>query len=478
MINLSQNQYCNNLTYALIFSFFLAILFFLTLGRNNSSPVSKYIFILYGIFVMPRLLMMVFSPELVVFPFEGINISQINAGMTLFLFSTIALFFGLIIGEKVLPPNLISISKQKILPRYIFIIFISALTIEIFLNFILQQNTFNLDRRLNNYHFFFEILRFFSATDVILFASLIYFFTDKARQASWAWVILSYLSISIVFSMSVLGGSRSGSLRLLQQFIAIYLVVYKFKTISFKSAAVFFTFIFLFSIISWPLGSLVRNSILYNKDHQWEASKISTDIKDYVERDKNEISSQNFGVAAQILNRLSIVDYAILLPYASKNREAFQKFSSPEYIFKSTANAILPGNPFSDSLLSTSRSINIIFRGASEKVVLSSGYFSEFWTSFSLFFLLFGFFSVGIHFLIGLFLHVGYVCISKIKSNYVVPMLVFYTYLCPGLILFTMGIDHTIQTFLVLSIQFFIFFGIYKSLLFFSSTYQFYKSKC
>lgn len=426
---------------------------------------------------MPRLVMMVFFPELVVFPFESFSISQINAGMTLFLFSTIALFFGLIVGEKFLPPNLISISQQKILPRYIFIIFISALTVEIFLNFIVQQTAFNLGHKLSNHHFFFEILRFFSATDIILFASLIYFFTDKARQASWAWVILIYLSISIVFFLSVLGGSRSGSLRILQEFIVIYLVVYKFKTIPFKSAALFSTFIFLFSLVSWPLGTLVRNSILSNNDHQWEASRISSHVKDYVNHDKDEISPQNHDAAVKILNRLSIIDYAILLPYASKNEDAFQKFSSPEYIFKSTANAILPGNPFSDALLSTSRSINIIFRGASEKVVLSSGYFSEFWTSFSLFFLFFGFFSIGIHFLIGLFLHVGYVCISKIKSNFVVPILVFYTYLCPGLILFTMGIDHTIQTFLILSIQFFIFFGIYKSLLFFSSTYQFYKSK-
>jgi hypothetical protein len=245
------------------------------------------------------------------------------------------------------------------------------------------------------------------------------------------------------------------------EFFAIYFVVNKTVKLNVKLIFGFLSFLLISSFVVFPLGNFARNAIHNSGGHSVKTAveKSTSDLPQYHKPPEALSLTSSLG---NILNRLSLVDYAILLPAIPRDKVLLEKYTDVKYIIKSSINSITPGTPFHEAPLSTSRAINIIYRGVPEDFVLTHGYFTEFWTSFALFFLMFGLLGIPLHFLIGLALLSGYSYISKMKHNYVSFMLIYYVLLVPSLFLFTMGIDHSILTFVALSIQLFTLFILYK----------------
>jgi len=77
---------------------------------------------------------------------------------------------------------------------------------------------------------------------------------------------------------------------------------------------------------------------------------------------------------------MGVLDYAIQITTEPGDSIALAKYMNFSYMAKSIVNSALPGMPYLEAPLSTSRVINIIYRNYDERHVLNSGYFSEYWT--------------------------------------------------------------------------------------------------
>lgn len=90
-----------------------------------------------------------------------------------------------------------------------------------------------------------------------------------------------------------------------------------------------------------------------------------------------------------ILDRLGIMDYAILAVVKLKNVARVQHYFSMSYLFKSIANMVLPGTPYKEAELRTSRTMLIFFgQGDEESALLRFN--SEPWTAWGAAILHFG----------------------------------------------------------------------------------------
>ena len=460
---LKPDIHSNHLTHFLSFFIGFTVLIFMLFNRSNISPLTSYISVLYSVFVIPRLLMLSYMPNAVKFPFAEVTVDQVNNGLVIFLFSTIMLYFGLLYGAKLWPPSKEEKINKEISLKSIVSFFIISCIVEIFLNHFIGLSPYLNSRDSSIYNNLFQLLRASFSIDFAVFVSLILFFGNEQRLKSKKWLIFTCISVILFLVNTSISGSRGATFRLLMEFLAIYIVVKKTVNLRKNVVFVFLAFILVSSPVTYSIGNVARNIMVLGG----YSEKLLT--HEVFDEQANSADSSKINVGflpsvENILNRLCIVDYAILLPYVPRDEIALKKYITVEYIIKSSINSILPGSPYSEASLSTSRAINIIYRGYLEEFVSLHGYFSEFWTSFALFFLMFGLLSIPLHFFIGLFLQFSYSYFSKIKSNISSLMGIYYLFSVPSLILFTMGIDHTVLTFTVAYIQLFTFIIIYKIL--------------
>ena len=460
---LETNKYCDNFTRLLSIGIVLNLIFFLKLNENTkiNTPLISYISFLYSIFVLPRLFMLSYMPDFVKFPFEDITSTIINKGLVIFLLTTVMLYLGIFFGAKIWPQKKYLQEDGVFSFKAVSIILIINLMVVGFLNYFLEMSPYLHSVNSFEHNNFIQILKCFFSLDTVMFLTLTIFFSNQKHHNDGKWLFLTCITIFLFWIDSTLSGSRGGSLRILMQFIVVYLIVNK----AYLKERIVFFFLFLIiciSPITYNFGDYARKTI--NTTQNFNPRLVVKNIYYSESYYDNSSSLKSFEA---IFNRLSIVDYAILLPYTPRNESLLKKYVSWEYIFKSTINSIYPGTLFQEAPLSTARAINVIYRKYTENFVLSNGYFSEFWTSFALLFFLFGLLVIPIHFFIGLGLQFGYTFFSKMKYNYNIFLLASYLYLAPIFILFTMGIDHTIQSILVVFFQSLSFFLIYKLATFF-----------
>ena len=462
---LETNKYCDNFTRLLSFGIVLNLIFFLKLNENTkiNTPLISYISFLYSIFVLPRLFMLSYMPDFVKFPFEDITSTIINKGLVIFLLTTVMLYLGIFFGAKIWPQKKYLQEDGVFSFKAVSIILIINLMVVGFLNYFLEMSPYLHSVNSFEHNNFIQILKCFFSLDTVMFLTLTIFFSNQKHHNDGKWLFLTCIIIFLFWIDSTLSGSRGGSLKILMQFIVVYLVVNK---VYLKERIVFF-FLFLIiciSPITYNFGDYARKTIITTQNFN---PKLMVKNIYYSESYYDNSSSLK-----GIFNRLSIVDYAILLPYTPRNESLLKKYVSWEYIFKSTINSIYPGTLFQEAPLSTSRVINIIFRGYSESYVLSNGYFSEFWTSFALLFIIVGLLVIPIHFLIGLALQFGYTFLTRVNYKFGVILAASFLFIVPILTVFTMGIDHSIQTLLIVSCQTISFFSIYKLAVFFINIFK------
>lgn len=445
------------------------ILLFLFLSGSNISSLIKYISVLYLVFVMPRLLMLLYAPEYISSSFEFNNVYQISRGLFIFLTSTSMLFFGLFIGHKLFYSSETKhIDKNmRLLP--VAIIFLLTFGVQFFFSFYVGLSPYvksitDSNKPIN------DILALLFSLDIISWLILIFVFTSQSRMHSKAWTVLLYLSLFLYMVFSALIGSRGSPIKIFLEAIAIFIITSGSLFLNRKKIVIFFCFLSFFSIFIFPLGNFFRVKLI----------DPTVTYDDFVNSSSYSINKIGQGnkitystIMPMIANRLSApFDSAILLPYSKKNDLEFEAYINHKYILKSTLNYLLPGVPYPEASISTSRLINHIYRGVSIEHIKNFGYFSEYWTSYALLFLMFGFISIFIHFLIGFLLEFFYEVISCTRIVNPSWLLSFYLPMIPPLILFSMGIDHTISTIFILSIQIFFTLVIYNLLMLWLSLFK------
>jgi hypothetical protein len=147
--------------------------------------------------------------------------------------------------------------------------------------------------------------------------------------------------------------------------------------------------LFTLSIATFPLGTAIRDKIVSTSRLNLSNYVLNSNTDNLNVFSKN----QNYKNTSLMLDRIGIIEYAILIPFAPYDSVKMRHFINFTYIAKSLFNTLLLGNIFHEAPLFTSRAINQILRGYPIEYPQSHGYFRECWTYFALLFLFVWFFS-------------------------------------------------------------------------------------
>jgi hypothetical protein len=153
-----------------------------------------------------------------------------------------------------------------------------------------------------------------------------------------------------------------------------------------------------------------------------------------------------------VANRFGVVDYEILVLTQEPDFQAKKRFINLPYITKSIVNALVPGEPYQDATLSTSRLVTVLYRGFTEEYVKTHGYFSEYYTPWGIFFLLFGWWGglAGL-FVSGFLIHGLYIFIVRYSGKFSLHLGSLYLLTVPLLFYGNSGIDHWISNSIILA---------------------------
>jgi hypothetical protein len=275
--------------------------------------------------------------------------------------------------------------------------------------------------------------------------------TPKRRLQLLALISCIYLAASIS------GGSRSGLMRLLIFSLVIALALEVKVKIKWKTIVTYFGILIAGCLVVFVLATHVRLKLA-------SAEYLSMNGAPLIEApvakpDSTAQSSMGIhpdlakalarGVFSEIASRLAVPFFsAIQITAHETNNVARQRYFTIDYTIKSVANN-LPGTPFPEAQIGTSRLFGVIYRWQTEEQVLQHGYFSEFYTAWGLSYLFFGrlggLFALALS---GFMLAFTFVFVYKYRQEY--PALQLWAlFILPGSILFTQGLDHTMWLWMV-----------------------------
>lgn len=465
--------------YTLILSSSLGLMFIISIkiAKQDLFAHIAMISILFMLFAFPRTLTYLFAPELVVLPFDqNIEVNAINEGILFVTIGTALLLAGMFAAENVIKGKKKQEGQQLIRTLdypllSLCIIFVITVAIELYGTVWLGVSSYGkLRADIGNTQF--QILKVLFALDTLFFVVLGIVVIEKAyTKKTWlALIVIVFFAYAIY---SALTGSRGTGMRSLLVVSAIFLATMgNFRPRLIPTLAMM-TVIVLTGLASWQIATSIRSSIAAK--HYNYLINVSVEAKDVSEESGAPIRTSNTaefinktnasGVTkdvsggasqfiARVLNRMGVIDYAIQITSQPGDPKALEKYMNFKYIAKSIANSALPGLPFSEASLSTSRVINIIYRGYEEKFVLNSGYFSEFWTIWGLAYIFFGWWGGVIGLLLsGFVLHAAYIKGANLCGKYSVYYKATFLFVVTPTVCFSMGIDHSIITILTLSLQ-------------------------
>jgi len=443
-----ENDYSNKYTIILDVLIVIIVIIFNNLKKEKRSNIVSYISLLYLIFVFPRLLSYIYLHKYIRLPFDKFDNEIINSGLEIFLLSTLALYIGCTCSKLVYKNH---IGKNQELTGSlssvgIVITGILILALEIFVNQLFQYSTYilNVNVKFNTLIQIFKT--FISFETYILLILIIYYhnFYQKRNTNNFLFILLIFYLIFIVYCL--ISGTRGAGVRTALELIAIFLVLEWIQKDHKNYITSIFFILAIITIISFPLGNEIRNNI-----SEKQRTIIDLNIKD-INTKLNK--TQYTETTSLILDRIGIIDYAVLIPYGYVNVTNKEKILNLTYIYKSTINTFLPGNPYSEAPLISSRAINVIYRNFDYDYPLTHGYFSEYWTSSALLFILFGAISIPAHFIIGFIIELGMTLLQRSSFEFSIPLQILYLFLLPFHIIFSMGIEHTLLTIVVVALQF------------------------
>lgn len=440
-----------------VLSFLLGMLFVVAIALSKDSifPHVAMATALFLVYVFPRILTYIFAPEIVAFPFgAGMTILRMNASMTYVLAGTAMLLVGMFVSNALMPEE--KNEKQKgfalsIPLRHMLAVFIFIAAFELFVTQYLGVSAYG-KLQADKYNTVLQLMKALFSLDTFVFVALCVFFLEKKYKAlNWQIFIVILLLFYGVFV--AWGGSRGFAIRVAWIIFGAFLVAHVVTRINAKHLLIMFLMIMIAGGVSYKFATIKRINLV--EQHRFDVDPPTTDklAKHFAQEKKtfNELGIST--VLAQVLNRLAILDFVLVLPEQPANIAAMEKYMTLPYAGYSILN-VLPGTPFPEAKLSTSRVPSIIYRGFSEEYVLTHGYFSEYWTMWILALLMAGWwYGLIVIFGIGLTLQTLFTKADSVSVLYGAYFKCFLLVFALPLVYFSMGIDHTFLSLLSGALQ-------------------------
>lgn len=441
-------------------------LFMVALAKSNGGLfVQTEIFALLSLlYIFPRLLMYLTNPAQVVFPIDidldgrAIDRAMVwilaGAGLMLLGFVLAEVQFGKVCAkwkarpQKEAPPDLTALVGVTTF----------VLAIEIIISFVFGVSPYvDAPDRVKEaspiWHLFAQGFRVAFSFEMALLAVVGWALSGDIKKKPA--LLLVSTAVLVYLAITVFSGSRSGLLRVAM--IAAVSAMVAHGNFRFRVSRLIIAVVLMFSV-SVP-GYLVATK--YRMD-VWKSSvSEASDAKEIRARDMEanvEHLKSPKVLLAIIANRLGVIDYAIIVLNREGAKEATARYMNLSYISKNIVNLLLPGEPFPEASLNTSRVFTIVYRGDRESSLRSRDYFSEFWTGWGVAYVLFG--TVGglaALFFVAFFLHEG-LCLIRLSSvRHKARFESCYTLVAPPMVYLSMGVDHSIVTFIFMMAQMAIF---------------------
>jgi hypothetical protein len=212
------------------------------------------------------------------------------------------------------------------------------------------------------------------------------------------------------------------------------------------------------SFLLYPLATQIRINLAPGFDYLPKddslTKKIVLQFRSKNTKDGLELYRNFESFFSTTINKLGIVDFAILTLSQDADPDAKARFMNLSYNTKSIINALVPGDIFPDATVNTSRLVTVLYRGFSEKYVKTHGYFSEFYTPWGIFFLLFGWWKGLLMLsLSSFFIHSVYWVVQSFFGRYRYYFAALSLLTFSGLFFGNMGIDHWISNSILLFVS-------------------------
>lgn len=423
----------------------------------TQSAVMAGFFLLY---IMSGLALYLICPEMVVFPFgPEISSHQINAALFYMLIGSVLIYAGFWAAEIIskpfqTPPN----SPEP--PSYksnsiLAVVLISLFSASFAMNF-LGFSMFGPIIK-GKYNALLQLMLSIFNIDVVVFLGCASFLIKKHIGKRDVFMIALLAAIYCIFF--IFSGSRGISLRFETFIITILLCKQGNFKITLKYAVVFIAFLLL-SFCTFPFATQQRMDksaqIRRNLGQQvqvvsfWERNDVHSGTTSHT---SDQCNSKVFSLEkgktlfASVINRMSLMNYATLILSVEPDPLAKATFMNLTYAAKNIVNLLVPGVIFKDAELNTSRLISVLYRGISETYVKNSGYNSEFYTPWGIFFLIFGWWNgLLMLFFAGVCVQLTYLLIMRFGRKYRHHIGALCLLIFSNLFYSNMGIDHWIAT--------------------------------
>lgn len=452
---LGHSSLSDNATIVLDLILTSTLLFFNTVKKNHRSSVGIFVAIMFCIFVFPRLISYIYIPDLISLPFPAkVDVRTINKGLLLLTLSTLMLYGGFYSAKLFNKKETLKIKNFSFSPFSIFFVGSLIFILDSSLNYFFTKS-YLISSPKSEFNSILQIIKAFVSFDTFFFAILCFILLrrspieNKNLSSLYFKLIIFFFILLEVYCF--FSGSRGGFVRVLIELFAIFIVL-KNNFFYKENAAILTIIVLIFlSLITFPIANSIRNKIVLPNEILLPNALLDRSVLE----PRIFAKSENYRNTKLIFDRLGIVDYAILIPFSAYDREKMDYFVNFKYLVKSTINTFLPGVIFTEAPLPISRAINSIFRGYSIDFPLKNGYFSEYWTSFALLFLMFGFLTLPMHFALGFLMEYFYLLIENSRFLYNQFYSALYLFTIPFLVIFTMGFEHTLLTITVVLFQFY-----------------------
>lgn len=459
------------------------LIVFLYWADNRSKPCVIILVLFTGVFFLPRLITYLLLPsELIEFPFEsGFYHGDLNRALSFILIGNFLLVAGLIVGTRVFPTKTmpepddeslqpggrLAFTRGAILGTWIIVLAINEYFFILRGASIFDLSTVNVPG--------LWLIYFFNP-DTLAIITIALALTNKPFfEKHWAFIIV----ILVIYLLSMLiGGSRGGLLRIGQIIILVMLAWRGNFQTSLKTVVPFCLTIILLSAALYPIGSAIRymhvglspGASVHLIMDELGIKGLPPNSEVGPKERCPATASIMLCYISPIAARLGILDYPIEVLSERGDRKILGEYLNLSYTAKNVINNSVLGTPFPEAEISTSRTMPLIFRGATLDHV-KKNYISEPWTLWGLVYVLFGWWGgLASLFLFGL---LSQVLLSTIYAHfgsfkYVIAALFLSYFTFSGF--YTFGLDSwlTILGYLVLSFltSFMLLFGLnqYRSM--------------
>jgi hypothetical protein len=470
------DSYIFDKTTYILYIVFIFILFLTVLCAHKFKiRILDYILFILYLYSVPRLLQYGFDPTNVSFPqdlqLNGLGVVDINNGFVSLLIS-LSIFFGTFILIYVYLNNkkykFFKENNEKnniFFSNFLFFISLMCFVSLTYLDYIIYSNPENSIFVIGRYektniNMLLKVFMTVFSHDIFMYLMLFWLIIDKKLNkkimSNKYLLVLLFLFIIFYCYMGALMGSRGVGLRIILSALAIFII----SPINFKSFKLT-SIIIAFSVLSSFMVMFISQKTRYELHLQNEYSLKTECLNCYANKQIDTNQSNIKKSYKWLFDRMNYFDYFIITLSKYPEKICKDKYLNSLYYYKNVINFLMPGDPYPDAVISTATVFGLCYRPDIYSPVDNNGltnfdkgtYTSQVWSMFGLLkihsqnWMYFNIFLLTS--LIGIISYFLSKCnnlIGKITYSYLI-------YQIPFVFLFSMGVDHSIMTAVVVIIR-------------------------